>query len=237
MANNYEGILIKSIDYTDSSKIIYLITESGIVSLLAKGARKLKSPLRQLCQTISKISYNQSESKKLPIMYSGDVVNPYLGIIQDLEKTSYVSHIFEVIYKLSTDIDFSTLYKFLNITLDRIEKGIDVELISFVFELKFLYLLGINPVFNRCADCDSNETIGFDVYRGGMICSQHKTDYSIFDIEFITGIYKLYYHDLSKEFDYSINRKLTRKIIDDYYQHYMNFKSKSREIIGQIYGY
>ncbi len=237
MANNREGIVIKNIDYTDSSKIIYLITELGISSLLAKGARKIKSPLRQLCQTVSKISYNQSASKKLPILYSGDVIDPHMYIIQNLEETSYVSHIFEIIYKLSTEIEFKILYKFLCQTLEKINEGVDVELISFVFELKFLYLLGINPAFNRCSDCDSKETTGFDVYRGGMVCSNHTTEYTITDTEFITGLYKLYYHNINEDFDYEINKVLTRKTIDDYYEHYMNFKSKSRAVLKQLYGY
>ncbi|XMB87307.1 DNA repair protein RecO [Mycoplasmatota bacterium WC44] len=237
MANNYEGIVIRSIDYSDSSKIIYLITESGIESLLVKGARKIKSNLRQLCQSITKISYNKSNSKKLPVLFSGDIEKVYFNTKQDLEKSTYVYHLFEIIYKLSNEIDFPTLYKFLELVLDKINSGEDVELIAFVFELKFLYLLGLNPVFSKCADCDATDVVGFDVYRGGMVCANHRTEYTISDRDVILGLYKLYFQDVNQDIDYEINKRIIRKLLDEYYNFYMNFNSKSREMLKNIYGY
>ena len=237
MANNYEGIVIKSIDYSESSKIIYLITEHGIESLLVRGARRIKSPLRHLSQLITKISYNKTNSKKLPTMISGDIEEVYLNIKQNLESSTYVFHLFEIIYKLSTEIDFSKLYNFTCRFMDRINNGFDPEITGFIFELKFLYLIGLNPVFNKCADCDSTNRIGFDVYRGGMVCESHVTEYTIRDINLIGPLYKLYFQDIGEDINYEVNRRLTRKLLDDYYGFYMNFKSKSRELLKNIYGY
>jgi len=236
MANTSTGIVIKSINYSDSSKILYVLTKDGIDNILVKGARKIKSKMRPLCQLATLISYNKSKSKGLASVYTGDVENAYLEIKSDLEKTTYVFHIFEIIYKLSNEINFQVLYDFLIELLDEITNK-DPEILSFIFELKFLYLIGLNPVFKHCVNCDKPETVGFDVYQGGVVCSEHVTEYTIRDVELIASLYRLYLHNISDSVDFSINKRMVRKILDEYYIFYMNFNGKSREVLLDIYGY
>ena len=38
-----QGIVLKTIDYQENSKIIYLLTSKGIVSAVVRGAKNLKS--------------------------------------------------------------------------------------------------------------------------------------------------------------------------------------------------
>ena len=55
MIERIEGIIIKEKAYSETSKIIDIITKKyGIISVLAKGARTLKSPLRS---TSTKLTY------------------------------------------------------------------------------------------------------------------------------------------------------------------------------------
>lgn len=233
--NEYEGIIIKSINYSDSSKIIYLITPNGLESMLAKGAKKLKSPLRHITQTITKISYNKSKSSNLPLLLNGDIVNDYNDIKLNLDNQTYVTHIFELIYKMSNELEFSKLYDFLSKILDEISITKDAEFMSFVFELKYLYLMGLAPVFGRCVECDSEERVGFDVYKGGMVCNEHVSRFTYMDSSVIIQLYKLYFYQFEGVFE--IDRRQIRMILDQYYEHYLNFKSKSREIINNILGY
>ena len=47
MIERIEGIIVKDASYSETSKLLTLITkEHGIINLLAKGAKTLKSPLR-----------------------------------------------------------------------------------------------------------------------------------------------------------------------------------------------
>lgn len=232
--NNHEGIIVKTISYSDSSKILYLITPNGMESLLAKGAKKTKSPLRHLTQTITKISYNKTKSK-LPILTSGDIVENYDDIKQNLEAQTYVAHILELVYRTSAELDYEQLYDFLSKILDSIIKYKDPEFIGFVFELKYLYLMGLGPIFKHCAECESTERIGFDIYKGGAVCKDHTSSLTITESTVIISLYKLYFYQFDGLFE--IDRRQVRTVIDNYYDHFLNFKSKSREMIKNIWGY
>ena len=54
MLKEIDGIVISEQDYKESSKIIKIMTRDGIISLIAKGSRKLKSDLRN---TTTKLTY------------------------------------------------------------------------------------------------------------------------------------------------------------------------------------
>ena len=43
MIKKIKGIVIKEIDYKDTSKIIEVITQNGIYSIIAKGAKNVKN--------------------------------------------------------------------------------------------------------------------------------------------------------------------------------------------------
>jgi DNA repair protein RecO (recombination protein O) len=233
--NNFEGIIIKTINYSDSSKILYLLTPSGMESLLAKGAKKTKSPIRHLTQTITKISYNKSRSASLPTLLSGDIVDDFNEIKLDLESQTYTTHIFELIYRMSTEIDFQKLYEFTSKILTNITETKDPEFMSFVFELKYLYLLGLAPVFKACVECGNQERVGFDVIKGGMVCNEHLSRHSISESTVILALYKLYFYQFDGIFD--IDRRQVRLALDSYYEHHLTFKSKSREILYNLLGY
>lgn len=233
--NEHEGIIIKTINYSDSSKILYLLTPYGMQSLLAKGAKKIKSPIRHLTQTITKISFNKSKSANLPVLINGDILNDYSNIKQDLEMQTYASHIFELVYKMSNEMDYQRLYDFVSKVLDEFITTKDPEFMTFVFELKYLYLMGLAPVFSRCVECDSDERVGFDVYKGGMVCNNHVSRYTVKDNDVVLSIYKLYQYQYGGLFD--IDRRQIRLIIDQYYEHYLNYRSKSRDLLNNIIGY
>jgi len=55
MIKEIEGIVIKEKDYGDTSKIIDVLTkEYGVIGVLAKGCKSMKSNLRSVC---SKLTY------------------------------------------------------------------------------------------------------------------------------------------------------------------------------------
>ena len=84
-----EGIIIDEKPYGETSKILNIITkDKGVIGVLAKGAKRLKSPLRSVserfCYASFKISYKED---KLSILLSADVINPFSNI-KKLEENS-----------------------------------------------------------------------------------------------------------------------------------------------------
>ena len=54
MIEKVEGIVLNERDYSETSKIIYVLTkEYGYISILAKGAKQMKSPLRSVTRKLT----------------------------------------------------------------------------------------------------------------------------------------------------------------------------------------
>ena len=47
MLKEIEGIIIREIPYGETSKIIHVYTNEGVISIMCKGAKTLKSPFRR----------------------------------------------------------------------------------------------------------------------------------------------------------------------------------------------
>ncbi len=226
-----EGIVVKTIDYLEKDKIIYLITPKGKVSLILKGAKNIKSGTFMYSNEISKIEYDSSKN----YLTAGRLLDSYVNIKLNYDKFSSVLLIIEISYLLVDHIDdYKTFYNFLSDILKLINDGQNHLLLNIIFRLKILYLLGVAPVFNKCVECDSRENlIGFSFYGGGMKCSSHieNNDY-IYDNQVISVLRVLYNTKLN---EINLNMDIDFGSLDDfltrYYEYYLGFKSKVKKII------
>ena len=50
MIKSVDGIVVSETNYGETSKIINILTKEGIIGIIAKGARSIKSPLRIYAQ-------------------------------------------------------------------------------------------------------------------------------------------------------------------------------------------
>ncbi len=235
-----EGIILKKIDYKESSKIIYLYTNHGLVSVLIHGSNKMKSPYLSLTKPLNLVSL-QVSGKELKVLRDADIINDYRKTSNDLEKYTYMTHILEIIYYFSThEHNHKKLYDFLVKIFNIVEETDNYIPYLNMIELKLLYLLGINPLFNHCVSCDSTENLTFSVEAGGMCCPNHMVKKSSISTLGLLEMKKLYYYDLNKPSNLNINRiylKEIRLILDKYYEYHLNFKSNSRKILIGLIGY
>ena len=58
-----KGIVLKTIDYQENSKIIYLLTNRGIVSAIVRGAKNLKSHTYAYAQPLVKIEFELKKDR------------------------------------------------------------------------------------------------------------------------------------------------------------------------------
>ena len=137
-----EAIVLRSLDYKDSSKILYLYTEKGLTSVIAHGVKKMNSQFRVLSQAGNLISLSMSQSK-FPSLKDGVLINEFETLRKDLFAFTYVSHILELINNtIPEDSNHLKMFLFLKKIFFKMNDGIDPETLSFIFELKLLYFLG-----------------------------------------------------------------------------------------------
>lgn len=234
-----EGIVLKQMDYKESSKIIYVYTASGKVSVLVHGSNKLKSPYLNLVRVFSHVRLIVS-GKTLKTLRDGQVINYYTGLSNDLNKYTYAVHLMEVVYYFSDhDHDHEKYLRFLLKIFDRLKENNQFNLFMMMAELKLLFLLGVQPLFKHCVHCQKQKGLSFSVEDGGMVCDEHHS-VSRYRRSTIELMMTLYYYDMDQSIalvsDIQDEIEL-RHIIDEYYEYHLNYRGRSRKMLKEILGY
>jgi DNA repair protein RecO len=110
-----------------------------------------------------------------------------------------------------------------------------------MFEIKYLYMLGIAPNFKRCVVCNKTDSLRFSIKSGGYCCSEHYPENEkTYSENSILTLSKLYYHDMNQPLDITIDQATgieIRNLLDEYYLYHLSFQSKSRKVLSGLLGY
>lgn len=235
-----EGIVIGETNYSESSKILRLITEEyGIISIMSKGCRNLKSKLRGVSSQLSYGFFNiYYKPNGISTLISVDIINSFKNIMMDIEKISYSSYILELAEQVSRHSIEKNIFKILKVTLIKINDNFDVKILTNIFELKMLDYLGIRPVIDCCAVCGSTKNIvTISPTVGGYICSncQHnEKKYSEKTIKLIRMFYYVEIEKISKLEVHSDIKKEVNEFIDIYYENFSGLYLKSKSFLKNL---
>ncbi|MDD3453213.1 MAG: DNA repair protein RecO [Bacilli bacterium] len=235
-----EGIVISDSPYKETSKLIKIITrEYGIISLLAKGCRTLKSDLR--CVT-TKLTYGQFhiiyKESGLSTLISVDIKNNLKNIKKDISKISYVSFILDLTEQVMKQNENEEIFDLLMNAVLKIDENYDAAIITSILELKYLDYLGVMPIIDGCSVCGSTKSIAtLSSIRGGYICNNCLSNDKIVDEKTIKLIRMFYYVDIYKITNIEISDKIKKEIndfIDDYYDRYTGLYLKSKIFLKNL---
>ena len=240
MIKKIEGIVVSEIDYKESSKIINVLTnEFGIIGLIARGTKQVKS---KLSGVTSKLTYGyfhvNYKENGLSNLIEVDVIDKFKNIRKDINLMSYSLYLLELaekVYKHDNDLE---IYNMLIASLKKIDEGYDYKVISNIFELKMLDFLGIRPVIDECVNCGNKmDIVTISSYRGGYLCKNCCQGEVIVNIKTIKLLRMFYYVDISKitklEVSDNVKEELSR-FIYDYYDRYSGLYLKSREFLQNL---
>ena len=234
-----KGIIISESNYSETSKLINIYTkEYGLISAIAKGAKRLKSPLRSVTSklTYADFQLNYKEGK-LSNLLVADVINPFNEIKKDLLKISYASFLLELTSQVTKQTNEKEIFDILEASLLKIEEGYDPMIITNILELKYLDYLGIKPELNSCAVCGSTKVITVSTNKGGFVCMNCHTNEKIVDKKTVKILRMLYYVDISKISKIELNDKTKEEIdtfINEYYDKYTGLYLKSKKFLKSI---
>ncbi len=238
----FTGIVLKNLDYQDNAQIIYVLTNDNLESILVRGAKKIESKTRPLAQIITKISGMRTDSQKFSTLTEGIVENNYNQIKEDFIKTQAVMCMFEKIINLYPNITMNdTLFNFVDNILKVMENTKYPKSLLLLFEIKFWYLLGINPSFSNCVNCGEEIDSGYlFVNSGGLLCpecaSNYECDLNIENSKIIKYLYHIKVEKIDEKFLSLIDvfyDQIT-KTVDKYYEKHIDFYNKSKEIFYKV---
>lgn len=147
MQEKVKGVILKTMDYKERDKIIWLFTEShGKIAVICKGVRSQKSKYQSLVRPIlygefllfkgGGTMYNLNE---------GMAINSFSSLSSNLELLTYGSYFVELTDIMTQDNEpDETAYKILVTALYLLEtNAIDMEMLALAFEIKLIRNSGL----------------------------------------------------------------------------------------------
>ena len=236
-----EGVIFSEIPYKETSKIINVFTKDGIVGIIAKGAKSLKSNLRV---NTTKFTYGnfvikEKNNDKLNILIEVNCINELKTIKSDLLLISYLTYLVELTNQIiKQSSEYKELYKIFIETILKINEGLNPKILTNIYELKVLDYLGVGINFNSCSKCGSTKniiTINGDV--GGYICSNCYSNEIIYDSKTIKMLRMYYLIEISTISDLKISEEVINNIdnfINQYYDRYTGLYLNSKKFLNNI---
>lgn len=235
-----EGFILKETPYGESSKIINVLTkEKGLIGIMCKGAKSMKSKLRSCTQAFTYGVFNlYYKEDKLSTLVSVDIIDPLKNIRQDLTRISYVSYISELTAQVLKESSSASIYDdVINIVL-KIESGLDPLILTNILEIKFLPLLGVGLNLDECIRCGNKTNIvTVDASYGGLICKDCYQNEIIVDKKIIQLLRMYYYVDIKSINTISVKdeyKNTINKFISDYYDSFTGLYLYSKKFLETL---
>ncbi len=237
MITKVEGMIINETPYGDTSKIIQIYTrEYGIIGVMCKGVKTVKSRLRALTIKFTYGSfYIYYKEDKLSILKDVDVIDDFKTIKNDILLISYLNYITDLttqVYKQSND---SNLYDLYLSSIKKINVGLNPLVITNILELKYLPLLGVGLELDACILCGNKTNIvTLDADEGGYICKNCYTNQILVSSKTVKLVRMYYYVEIDSITELKISDEVVKEInffINRYYERYTGLYLKSKKFL------
>ena len=237
---SFEGIILSETNYSESSKILNVLTDKyGLIGIISKGCRNIKSKLRGVSRKLIYGKFNvYYKENGLSTLINVDVINSFSKTLMDLEKISYASFIIDLTYQVSKQNDTDEIFNILKNTLIKIEEGYSPIVLTNILELKLLDFLGVSPNVDSCSICGSTKQIvTLSPDTGGYVCKNCYSNESLVSEKTIKMIRLYYYVDIENIKKLEVSEEITKEInrfLDDYYDRFTGLYVKSKDFIKRI---
>lgn len=176
MLASADAIILRRVAYSESSFIITIFTrEFGKIALIAKGARKPKSPFSSVLEpmNIVHIDFLHKDARHVQILKNVHLIEDLVGIRNHFENLQFGLTTVDILDKTTHENDPSTVhYRLCKSTLQILNKRDKGGPLIFAFFLLQLSIRsGFMPQLNCCCNCSqplSDAVI--DIHSGEFSC-------------------------------------------------------------------
>ncbi len=186
IALSSEAILLRSVDYGESDRIVHLLTSnSGRLTAIAKGARRSQ---RRFPGTLDVFNHLSIRGRLRPrasmaFLEGAKLLDPFLGLRRDAGRYALASFLIEMLDRLSPEgikgEEAEHLFVYARESLGLLETLRPNATLRLLLELRGFEALGLRPEFGRCVRCGrvpeqrvaDRHRVHFHVADGGLVCS------------------------------------------------------------------
>lgn len=205
MNDKVNGFVLNQSDYKDSDVLMQVLTlEYGIISLVAKAAKKLDSKNHFLPMCVYEFMIDYKHGKTIYSVHSSKLIDNYFED-SDIDMISFKNMLIEAVLKnkdVSTYNELTFVFKHLN--------NKNKYLLGSMFFSYLTKQFGITPVVDGCAVCGHKKVVSLSNVDGGFVCEKHANGLNNLPVDrlkkfrlIVKGEFKDY--DVLKDFEYDIN--------------------------------
>ncbi len=180
------GTILHTAEYKENDKMLSILSPSlGIISALARGCRRPKSPLLLVSDVFVTGEFVLYQQNDRYIVQSASIDRDYFDIRLDIQKLACGSYMLQLCHafiqenEASTEV-FTCLHNGL-VELQTNEASHALAVLNhFIFQ--FAIHMGIKPRIVHCIRCENrigkenHSILGFDYSEGGIVCADCMQD-------------------------------------------------------------
>lgn len=240
MITKVEGMIINETPYGDTSKIIQLFTkEYGIIGVMCKGVKSMKSRLRALTIKFTYGSfYIYYKEDKLSLLKDVDIIDDFKTIKNDILLISYLNYLTELTTQVYKQSNESILYDLYIAGVKKINESMNPLVITNILELKFLPYLGVGLELDACILCgNKTDIVTLDADVGGYVCKKCYTNQILVSSKTVKLIRMYYYVEIDSITELKISEEVVREInffINRYYERYTGLFLNSKKFLNKM---
>ena len=178
MHTKTKALVLRSVDYKESDKILTLLTqELGKITVSARGCRKKGSPIAASCQLLAWSELVLYDYQGRWSVKEGETLRLFQGVREDLERFALGCYFAEAAEALA--VEGLPSPELLSLTLNSLH-ALDqmpqkpLALVKAAFELRLMCAAGYEPILDGCAVCGAErpEEPRFHLREGALHCAK-----------------------------------------------------------------
>ena len=242
---DFNGIIIYRQDYRERDLLVKMLTDKiGPAMFFVKGAKKRGFRLAADILPFTHGSYIGSLADDgLSFINVASETHQYRNIVADISKNAYATYILSLVDHAFPDgRSIGGWFGQVAAALERIDQGVDEQVVANVIEIQLLVMFGIAPNWDQCVVCGQDQgLLDFSEESGGMLCSRHwylDPHRMHLDRRTVYFLQRLAHANLQKVRKISINPVTKRRIqavIDTIYNDQVGLKLKSKHFIDEMH--
>ena len=245
-AEKTTGLVLRIVEFSESSCVVTWLTKDfGKITVLAKGARRRKSPFEGAIDllSISRIVFLHKKSDSLDLLTEAKLERRFRSASVDLNRLYAGYYLIELLSAMTDEFDpHPELFELAVDALERMDEGDDPNRQLFRVEVGALNLLGHQPMLDQCVGCGRKKTIetrrvNFGMLAGGIFCDtcrKGKTNVVSLSSEAWKSLIGISQQPQNAiELDESHRGEL-RKFLNQYIAHHLGFKPRLQKYITGI---
>lgn len=181
------AVVLRRREYSDFDLILTVLSfDYGKQTLIAKSAKKSTKRFPGILEPFNElqIAFRPGRRKGMAFLEEATLIKPFSSIRSDFTKTAYASYWVECIaIWLEEGRQRTDLYHLLHFALSELsDSRFPPEVLSIVFQMRFIGQEGLQPVLARCSCCQTEldevaqQYFCIDLNRGGVVCDQCPSD-------------------------------------------------------------